>query len=731
MRWSAVAVTLGVLASAGWTWAEPGADAIRLQQAYPGIGFYQDGTPHPTQVYGAAFGHGASPEEAAAAFVRDYAGVFGAAAEDLHPGRVATGLRTQPLMFDAQRGDYRFTLVYYTQQRDGLPVCGAELRLLVRNEPGHPLVLARSTLKPLGGFRAGTAAPGAESAARAAAAAQYPDLSSFQPAETTIWAGSADANAEPRLALVFEANNGAYATADFQKRLFVADARTGAILDSEDLIRHTDIVGTVKGMGTVPPKADQCADEVLMGLPYARVTRGFSAFYADVDGNFVIPNEGTSQVTIVSTVRGRYFRVFNMGGNNSGFSYFVIPPGPVNFVYNAQNRFEFLRAEVNGYIQANVVRDFALVYNPDYPVIRDEVEFPVNVNINERCNAFYDGHSINFFQGGSGCANTAYASVVHHEYGHHLVRTGGSGQGAYGEGMSDCVALLIADDPILGYGFQSDCNHGLRNAQNNFRYPCSGEIHYCGQLLSGCVWSTRLALGQRWPSEALDLVSRLTINSILLHTGTSINPQITADFLTLDDDDATLINGTPHYAEIAAGFGAHLMPPPTPPLVFRFPAGRPAQLPPDRVTRVRVDILNATLTHRSGTGLLHIDAGGVIANLPMEPTGPDTYEAVFPPLECGRTIQYAFSAAAVSGERIYDPLNAPHSMHSAAGCLRGDLDCSGRVDLNDIQPFVLALGDRQGYQAMFPACPFENGDCNGDGLVDFNDIAAFVAVLSR
>jgi hypothetical protein len=53
---------------------------------------------------------------------------------------------------------------------------------------------------------------------------------------------------------------------------------------------------------------------------------------------------------------------------------------------------------------------------------------------------------------------------------------------------------------------------------------------------------------------------------VLLHSGTEITPQIATDWLTLDDDDADLSNGTPHSTEIEAGFGAHSMlplPPPT------------------------------------------------------------------------------------------------------------------------------------------------------------------------
>jgi len=44
-----------------------------------------------------------------------------------------------------------------------------------------------------------------------------------------------------------------------------------------------------------------------------------------------------------------------------------------------------------------------------------------------------------------------------------------------------------------------------------------------------------------------------------MHTGDSISPSITYDWLTLDDDDGDLTNGTPHSVEILAGFALHNM----------------------------------------------------------------------------------------------------------------------------------------------------------------------------
>jgi len=105
----------------------------------------------------------------------------------------------------------------------------------------------------------------------------------------------------------------------------------------------------------------------------------------------------------------------------------VAPPGPVDFIHDPSQE-EFTRAEVNAYIEANVVRDYVLRYNPDFPVVANQTDFPLNVNVDGQCNAYYDGSSLTFFRSGGRCPNMAYGGVVHHEYGHHLVSVVGSGQ---------------------------------------------------------------------------------------------------------------------------------------------------------------------------------------------------------------------------------------------------------------------------------------------------------------
>ncbi|MHC4416258.1 MAG: hypothetical protein ACYS0G_13335, partial [Planctomycetota bacterium] len=445
----------------------------------------------------------------------------------------------------------------------------------------------------------------------------------------------------------------------YEKWLFLVDAQTGAVLYQESQILEIDVVGNVSGMATQGVGADICEPEALEVMPYACVNIGAEVAYADEGGHFVIPNPGSSPVTVESPVRGRWFRVFNQGGPDTVLSMEVTPPGPANFVHNAANDEEFIRAEVNGYVESNVVRDFTLTYNPSYPTIWNQTEFTVNVNIDDSCNAFYDGNSINFFRAGDGCSNMANTTIVHHEYGHHLVNVGGSSQGQYGEGMSDTMGVLITDTPESGIGFHNDCDASLRTAENDLQYPCSGEIHYCGQLLSGCVWDTSNELIVTEPSDYRDILSNLAVNAILLHTGSDITPQITIDYLTLDDDDGDISNGTPHYDEINAGFSDHNMPaPPLDLLVFMFPDGVPEIINPDGGTTFRVEVSGLAAEPEPGTGLLHYSASGVgrdFVEIPMVEIEPNIYDAVFPAIACRNLLEFFVTVETTTGDLVRFP----------------------------------------------------------------------------
>jgi hypothetical protein len=676
-RWASLGLFLVVASTAVWAEQASSAAVDRLLQASPGVQLRFDGD-RLTRVFGAPLAGGRSPEASADAFVHAHSDVFGISPDELVPGNTFNGQYTQPVMYEPETGTYKFTLVYYSQYTGGLPVFRGGLRLLVKNEAGYPVVWAGSSLRTLGTFNvpAGAATSVAEGAAHAMATREAPGLVNFTPAEVAVWAGEDNLDVSPSVAITFVADNGLAATPDYQKFLFIADAATGRILYKEDQIVHTDVTGNVQGMATDrdPPKADACNPENSLAMKWARVSIGSTVAYTDGDGNFTIPNAGETPVAVSSPIAGRYFVVQNQGGANTVLTITVTPPGPAYFLHNEMNSIEFNRAEVNGYVQANVVRDWLLAINPTYPTINNQLNFTVNVNLNQTCNAFYDGSSINFYRLGGGCNNTAFSGVVHHEYGHHIVQVAGSGQGEYGEGMGDCMGVLISDTSKCAVGFNtSSCTNGIRDANNNCQYSasscssCGSEIHACGQLISGCVWSTRNALAANYPTTYLQILSNLTVNSVLLHTGTAINADIAVDFLTLDDDDGNIGNGTPHYNEICAGFGAHgIACPPLALLSFSYPNGRPALTNPAGGVAFRVEVAGITGQPQPDTGVLYYKVGtGAWNNTPLQVVSPNVYDAVFPAVPCGSKVSYYVSARTTINQVVTDPAGAPTSFFAA------------------------------------------------------------------
>ncbi len=654
---------------------------LRILQQHPRASFYESAE-RVTRVYGAPFSFGATPEESADRFRLNHAGLFGVAPDDLRPESLLfDGRHTQPVMFDAATGTFKFTLVYYRQYASGLPVFRADLRLLAREAADWPISLASSGLRPLAGFSVDPTllndvandrfVQDRFAAAKQAVLAVHPGLVNFGAPEVVVWAGVDDMIVEPRVALTFIADDFVPNGPATQKTRFITEIQTGAILHEEPVVFHVD--GNISGMATEGYASEQCAIESPMGLPYIEVTSGANSTFADADGDYSITAGGP---TITATLDGIWFDTRDAALADLSSS--VPAATPANILFNAANTSEGARAQVNAYLQANVVRDFAAMFNPLYPTFTDTDISNWTNRTDGFCpgNAWYDsadggsptGYSINFCLSGGGHPNTAWSSVVHHEFGHHLVAAAGSGQGQYGEGTGDVMSTIILDTNWLGWGFNGDCLSSLRNADNNLQYPCSGAVHFCGQLISGCVWDTRNELIVTEPVEYRNILGNLAVNSILLHSGSTITPQITIDFLTLDDDDVNIGNGTPHFTEICAGFGVHNMTCPVPDIIeFQYPAGLPEMLTPNQPTNIPVNIIGVSESPVSGTGMLsyRVGAAGPFTNVPMSESIPNQYVATLPATDCPESLQFYFSVdASVSGTQT-DPPNAPAAAFGA------------------------------------------------------------------
>ncbi len=65
----------------------------------------------------------------------------------------------------------------------------------------------------------------------------------------------------------------------------------------------------------------------------------------------------------------------------------------------------------------------------------------------------------------------------------------------------------------------------------------------------------------------------------------------------------------------------------------------------------------------------------------------------------------------------------------ASSGLLGDMNHDGVVDAGDITPFVFALTNPAGYEALYGIEPAPMGDINQDGAFDAGDITSFVHLL--
>jgi len=646
--------------------ARPVAEA-RFQFENPGTQITRTGSAI-TTISHDSFSFGATPEESATAFLANNVGLFGVGLADLTPGSLAgDGARSHQVMPvdgpDGQIAGYKFTLLSYLQSEDGIPVYRSDIRLLVRNEPGAPLVLVRSALRDLGDFVVPAAPRANVQGAIDDASLRFLGAHNLTPPQVVIYAGDPEHPVAPILAVVFELDVGQTGDANYARWRVVADAATGKAIATENLIKNVDVSGNISAQVTQGFKSAECNPEALAALPFARATIGATVVYADANGNFTVPNPGTAAVTVTGSLQGRYFNVFNPSALAPTVAGSFTPPGPANIVFNSANTDELRRAEANAYYFANTSRTFVLTANPSYPTISAQTNFRVNTAVSGTCNAFYDGNSINFYSAGGGCANTAFSDVVAHEYGHHVVNVAGSGQGQYGEGTGDCMGVIINDQPVLGFGFQNNCAAGIRTAANTLQYPQTGAIHAAGQLMSGCVWSLRNELVVTEPSNYRTILGRLMINAVQLHTGTEITPQIYTDYLTLDDNDGNLGNGTPHFCEINRAFASHSMATLST-IGFTFPSGQPTIVSPAGVaSSVKVSGLCASVT--PGTARVFIDKenDGTYVQSSMTDTGAGVYTFSFPPSTCGSTIRYYFSIG-TSGGTVVNPAGAPTSYYT-------------------------------------------------------------------
>jgi len=387
----------------------------------------------------------------------------------------------------------------------------------------------------------------------------------------------------------------------------ITDAQSGRVIDFRSELVFAQVTANIYPVTNTDPLVN-------VGMPYTNVTNG-TAKVTDASGNYTY-GSGTA----TASLNGKYFKMTDNCGAIS-----LSDSSTGNLAFGGAGGTDCTTPGVGGagnthssrsgfYHLTNINRK-AATFLPSNTWLASTVT--ANMNINNTCNAFWNGSTVNFYRSGGGCSNTGeIAAVFLHEWGHGMdTNSGGaaSDQGS-GEAVGDTFAFLETKDACIGKNFlpgspcancTSSCT-GVRdmaafsngggsviakpsNVTNNSgincdRWACpytgyAGPMGYEGHcesyIASTSNWDLQkelnTALGNPAGWAKMDQIwyGSLTASksAYRVASGGTCNTAATVDgcaasnwytvYLSVDDDNGNLADGTPNGCRIWSAFNAH------------------------------------------------------------------------------------------------------------------------------------------------------------------------------
>jgi hypothetical protein len=333
-----------------------------------------------------------------------------------------------------------------------------------------------------------------------------------------------------------------------------SDAR---VLARENLIYH-DHTGRVHGQFWPVSPAQGHADGPLADLNVGRNGGGGGFATTNLAGTFLFPG-GAGAAAFSAPLSGPFAIVHNSAGTTATSNANGAAGVPIDLAFNGTADTDL--AQASAFYWVGMAHRFAAPALTGTALAR----VPVNVNINDTCNAFWNqgNATLNFFLAGGGCANSAYSDVVLHEFGHGIDQSnGGILDGGYSEGFGDSMALLYTQQDCVGRDFfgAGTC---LRHTSEVHTWPAppGTDVHDIGRRYSGFVWEFAQQLRKRMSdADAFATAKRLVLASAVA------NPSNVPDAVRLafvaDDDDGDLMTCSDHFAELAAAADSRQIPRP-------------------------------------------------------------------------------------------------------------------------------------------------------------------------
>ena len=388
------------------------------------------------------------------------------------------------------------------------------------------------------------------------------------------------------------------------------NAHNGKVLQLVDLNAYAQVTGGIY------PQTNTDA-EVVRGLPSCNVTNG-TVKVTNSAGTYTYGG-GTATVTL----NGRYIRIADQCGSisksdSSTGNIAFGTSGGTDCTTPGSGGAGNTHAARSGFYHLTNINRKAATFHPTNSWLNGTLT--ANMNINNTCNAFWNGSTVNFYRSGGGCSNTGeIAAVFLHEWGHGMdTNTGGSASDkGSGEAVGDTFAFLETKNGCIGPNFRPGVNcanctacTGVRDVAdfalggsatiakpanvasntgiNCDRYACpytsglsayQGPMGYEGHcesyIASSANWDLAQNLVTRWGTTTgwskMDGIWYKSLtpskSAYRLVSGGKCNPAAAVDgcgstnwytvYLSVDDDDGNLANGTPNGCRIWDAFNAH------------------------------------------------------------------------------------------------------------------------------------------------------------------------------
>ena len=367
----------------------------------------------------------------------------------------------------------------------------------------------------------------------------------------------------------------------------LVDAETGEVLSFEDTNHYAETKGgvlPVSNDGIIPDGVEQAG----WPMPFVNVNTSSSTLTTDTGGNL----SATGSMT--STLTGPFIRMNdNCGaisltqndnldfGTSTGTDCTTPGFGGPGNTHSSRT----------GFYELNKIKEMGRGQLPSNSWLQNQLT--ANMNINDTCNAFWNGSTVNFFKSGGGCSNTGeIAGVFDHEWGHGLDANDATPGIASpsGEGIADIYTALRLNDSCIGRNFLPsvcggngdpcltctgvrDIDYLKRQSGNPHDFSwsnanCGGSVHCVGGVYSEAVWSLWKRELQSAPynmdnNTAHEVVTRLTYIGAgatgTWFSGSPPNGGCAAtsgymNYLAADDDNGDLSDGTPHMTAIYSAF---------------------------------------------------------------------------------------------------------------------------------------------------------------------------------